>query len=293
MKKLFLFLPLVLLAEVDPFNAGLNSEIPYGLTPQEKAILQNKKDIKNLKNEISDIKSRLNKLTLKLVKYDEIISNLNERLSAFDTILSEMDATKKELKLLKEEYNATIEKNKSFEERLKKLETKVETIQNNMENIKQTIKEMTKIQNENFQYLKNAIDVLVKEIKHPTKQALTPATAMKKAKKYFFSGKLDKAKELFLFTLSKKYLPATSSYYLGEIEYKKGNYDKALAYYKKSVELYPKKTSFTERLLYHTAISFEKVGNNDAAKLTLKKLINDYPNSKYAKLAKKELEKLK
>ena len=40
-------------------------------------------------------------------------------------------------------------------------------------------------------------------------------------------------------------------------------------------------------------ISFEKLGNKEAAKMTLQKIINDYPNSKYAKLAKKELEKLK
>ena len=42
MKKLFFILPIVLLADVDPFKAGLNSTNPYGLTPQEKAILQNK-----------------------------------------------------------------------------------------------------------------------------------------------------------------------------------------------------------------------------------------------------------
>jgi outer membrane protein assembly factor BamD (BamD/ComL family) len=45
-------------------------------------------------------------------------------------------------------------------------------------------------------------------------------------------------------------------------------------------------------MLYHTAISFKKIGNKKAAKITFKKLIHDFPNSKYAKYAKKELEKL-
>jgi TolA-binding protein len=293
MKKLFLFLPLLLLAEIDPFNAGLNSSAPYGLTPQEKAILNNKKKIDILNNEIKDLKSRLDKITIKLVNYDETINSLNERLSAFNTLLSEVDSTKQAIKKLQDDFNKTKAKNIDLENRVSQLENKVNSLQNEVENIKLSIKEITKIQNENFKYLKNAIDVILKEIKQQPKKEPSPAEAMKKAKKYFYSGKLDKAKELFIYTLSKRYLPATSAYYLGEIEFKKGNFNKALAYYKKSVEIYPKKTSFTERLLYHTAISFEKTGNKTAAKMTLQKLINDYPNSKYAKLAKKELEKLK
>jgi TolA-binding protein len=91
--------------------------------------------------------------------------------------------------------------------------------------------------------------------------------------------------------LNKNYLPATSSYYLGEIAYKLGKYKKALAYYKKSISLYSKKTSFTERLLYHTGISFLKLKQIKNARLTFEKLIHDFPNSKYAKLAQKELEK--
>jgi TolA-binding protein len=70
-----------------------------------------------------------------------------------------------------------------------------------------------------------------------------------------------------------------------------GKYKEALAYYKKSITLYPKKASFTDRLLYHTAISFLKLNQGKNARLTFEKLIKDFPKSKYAKLAKKELEK--
>ena len=80
---------------------------------------------------------------------------------------------------------------------------------------------------------------------------------------------------------------------MGEIAYKQGKYKEALAYYKMSVKYYPKKTSFTARLLYHTGIAFKKTGNKKGAKLTFEKLIQDFPDSKYAKLAKKELENLK
>ncbi|GAB6045224.1 hypothetical protein JCM11957_08220 [Caminibacter profundus] len=289
MKKFFLFLPIFLLADINPFNAGINSN--YGLTPQEKIILENKKEIKTIKKDLSLLEKDLKNLKIKLISYDESISLLNEKLASFNTFLSELDATKSSLLAFKKEIENIDKKYKDLDNKVKSLENKIYSIQNEVVNIKNTIKEITKVQNENFMYLKNAIDLIIKEIKK--QKPLSPKEAMTKAKQYYFSGKLERAKELFLFTLSKNYLPATSAYYLGEIAFKKAEYKKALGYYKKSIEIYPKKTSFSERLLYHTGISFEKIGDKKSAKLTFKKLVNDYPNSKYSKLAQKELEKLK
>jgi TolA-binding protein len=291
MKKFFFFLvPFILFADINPFNAGLNSE--YGLTPQEKAILQNKKDISKLSLELKKLKQRFDDFKLKLVSYDEAIAQIRDKLAAFNTILSELDAVNQSVISLKKDVNLTQQNYLKLNERVKNLEQNITYLNNEIKNIKASIKEMADIQNQNFKYLKNSIDLILKTIKQFQKP-LSPKEAMKKAKSYFFAGELNKAKELFNYTLSKNYLPATSAYYLGEIAFKQKDYKKALAFYKKSVELYPKKTSFTQRLLYHTAISFEKLGNKNAAKLTLEKIIHDYPNSKYAKLAKKELEKLK
>jgi len=159
--------------------------------------------------------------------------------------------------------------------------------------IKISIEEITKIQNENFKNLSNSIQAILNQLRNLNNQTskLNPKTAFEKARKYYFNGNLDKATKLFLYSLNKKNLPATSSYYLGEISYKQGKYKKALAFYKKSITLYPKKTSFTDRLLYHTGISFLKLKQKKNAKLTFQKLINDFPNSKYSALAKKKLEK--
>jgi hypothetical protein len=78
MKKLLFLLPLLLFADVDPFNAGnLNSPNPYGLTRDEKAILKNKNEIDKNKNSIKkledEIKKIKNDLASKLVMYDETI----------------------------------------------------------------------------------------------------------------------------------------------------------------------------------------------------------------------------
>ena len=301
MKRLFFLLPVLLLADVDPFKAGLNSANPYGLTPQEKAILQNKKNIQKNSNSIKNLKETLDnlksQLAQKFVQYDESISDLSNKLSSFDTILSEIDSTKLSLEKLKKRINEANLTNinlsiKNLEQNITNLKQKMRILEQQNTALKNTIQEITKIQNENFQNLSNSIQEILNQIKKiNTNPPLSPKQAFNKARQFFFDGKLSKAKDLFLYSLDKKYLPATSSYYLGEITYKQGRYKEALGYYKKSISLYPKKTSFTERLLYHTGISFLKLKQEKNAKLTFEKLIHDFPNSKYAKLAKKELEK--
>ena len=288
MKKLLFFLPLFLLADVNPFNAGnLNSSNPYGLTPQEKAILHNKKSIETLKKEVQSVKNNINKLNdnlaQKLVSYDETLSDLKNKTQAMKTIIDEIDTFNKNIINLKKRVS-------NLEVNLSNLEKNVTILSNNYLRLKESINEIVKIQNQNFQYLTNSIQNILNQIKQMN---MSPREAFKKAKALYFNGKLDKAKRLFLISLNGKYLPATSSFYLGEIEYKKKNYKQALAFYKKSINLYSKKTSFTAKLLFHTGVSFEKLGMKKNAKLTFKKLINDFPNSKYSNLAKKELVKLK
>ena len=282
MKRLFFLIPLFLFADVNPFGAGLNSAKPYGLTPQEKAILQNKKNISKLKMQIDYLNDQVSQLKLKLSNYDDIIS---QKLSGFSTMLDELNTAKANIQNLQKN-----DENQS--QQIEQINQKIQSLEENITAIKESIKEMSKIQNENFNNLKAAIIQILNTLKQKNKP-LSAKTAFLKARKLYFSNKLNEAKQLFLYSLQRKYLPATSSYYLGEIAYRQGNYKEALAFYKKSINFYPKKTSFTSKLLYHTGISFLKLGQKNNAKLTFQKLINDFPTSKYANLAKKELEKIK
>jgi len=279
MKKLLFLLPLFLFAEVNPFDVKISKQNQNLLTPQEKAILQNKENIQSLEKKYEELQKNVNQINFKLLNYDESLN----KLQSFNTVLDELNIAKQDIDSLKKDMNET--------------KTKLQDMQEEIDALKKSLShiiKVQKIQNRNIQNLKQSIKIIIDELKQKNiQQELSPKEAMQKAKDLYQKGEYDKARELFLYTLSKQYLPATSAYYLGEIAFKKGQYDLALGYYKKSVEFYPKKTSFTDQLLYHTAISFEKLGNNNAAKLTFQKLINDFPDSKYAKLAKKELAKLK
>ncbi len=289
MKKSLFLIPLFLLADVNPFNAGnLNSNSPYGLTPDEQAILSNKKNIQHLDKNIQNIQTDIAKIKIKLSNYDEV---LNNKLSAFPTVIDEINNAMNDIAGLKQDYNQTQNQIQSLKNQIDNLKLKVNSIENNISAIKDTIKEMVKIQNQNFQTLKKSIVEILNKLNKP--KAISVKTAFYKAKKDFLNGNFNDAQKYFMYTLSKNFMPATSSFYLGEIAYRQKNYKQALAYYKKSVELYPKKTSFSAMLLYHTGKSFLYLKNKKAAKLSFEKLISDYPKSKYAALAKKDLAKLK
>jgi len=106
--------------------------------------------------------------------------------------------------------------------------------------------------------------------------------------RHFVKKRYDEAKKRFLLSARKGYKPAASNYYLGEISYYTKQYEDAIFYYKKSAGLYDK-ASYMDVLLLHTAISLDKKGQKEQAKIFYENVINTYPGKKAAAIAKKRL----
>lgn len=61
------FCSLLFSGEPSAFNAGnLNSDTPYGLSPQEQEIYRNKQDIKSLKVQVNTLQNKLDEIDTKL-----------------------------------------------------------------------------------------------------------------------------------------------------------------------------------------------------------------------------------
>ena len=118
--------------------------------------------------------------------------------------------------------------------------------------------------------------------------AVTPAKLYSEGVRLFVKKRYDEAKKRFLITAQKGYKPAASNYYLGEIAYYTKQYDDALFYYKKSASLYDK-ASYMDVLLLHTAISLDKTGEKEQAKIFYENVIENYPGKKSATIAKERL----
>ena len=117
------------------------------------------------------------------------------------------------------------------------------------------------------------------------------ATLYSEGVRHFVKHRYSEAKKRFGITDTKGYKPAASNYYLGEIAYYTKQYDDAVFYFKKSAGLYDK-ASYIDTLLLHTAISLEKTGEKQQAKIFYQNIIENYAGKKTAKIAKERLKKL-
>jgi len=110
----------------------------------------------------------------------------------------------------------------------------------------------------------------------------------------FIKNRLTKAEKGFKKLYNKNYKKASSAFYLGEIAYNKKRYKRAIGYYQESATL-NENASYMGKLLLHTAISLDKKGKKEEAKIFLNAIINnEYPDSSsVTKIAKNYLKKLK
>ncbi len=127
--------------------------------------------------------------------------------------------------------------------------------------------------------------------KQPFLSQTAPAKLYSEGVRFFVKKRYDKAQERFAITAKKGYKPAASNYYLGEIAYYTKRYGDALFYYKKSASLYDQ-ASYMDVLILHTAISLEKTGQKEEAKVFFQNVIDSYPDTKAASIAKKRLKVL-
>lgn len=271
-----LFWATISYAEISAFNAGnINSNSTYGLTPNEKIL-----------------KDRLDELNSNYLQINSTLDSTNERVeglqSTFEGINSQYNESNTKFTQLEQQLS-------TMDEEVKKLSASVRTIRSENKQIKQALSELTQLMSAYIS--KDIMDTnstkspndtnttaLLNSQKEEAWKKQDSAIILDSALKDFQKDDtLQNAKEKFEVLISRKYKPARSNFYLGEIEYKQKNYSGAIVLYQKSVALYSKDTDYMAKLLYHTAISFDKVGDTQRANGFYQVLKTQYPESAEAK----------
>jgi len=289
-------IPVVLLSsEPSAFGAGnLNNPEPYGLTSNEKVILQNK--------------SKLNKIAIKSSNQENQVDSLRERLDGLQSIIESLSRKSHNneinLKKLSDNSMKSLEGSDEYQKRLSEV-TQANT--DSIEKIKVLLTQLSQLVDiiNNKYVTKNDYNILVneinsfkslvlKEIKSKSSSSsltkMSNANVAKKAKYYFNKRYFTKSINYYTYLISKRYKPAYAYFMIGEMKYKRKNYAEAISYYKKSVSLY-KKASYMPRLMLHTAISMDKTGDKKHAKEFYNAIIIKYYKSAEAKVAKRSLMK--
>lgn len=87
-------------------------------------------------------------------------------------------------------------------------------------------------------------------------------------------------------------LASNAQYWLGEVYYAKGDYERAILEFDKVVKNYPKADKSASAMLKE-GYSFEKIGSTKEAKVLLQNVIDKFPSSSEADIASKRLKTLK
>lgn len=278
-------------AEQSMFGAGdLESSEPYGLTSAEKVIIKNKTVLK--KNET------------KLKKVDTVVRNIDERIDGIESVVEgESIKLNKLSKSFKKHLDEVTLVNSKNQEKLSQINGTTENLQfqieqnrQNITTLKGSIDKLAELINTiNSDYVakkefKELISILDKKEKTSTKKTKVKSSKsmMKEARTLFKKDYFTKAIPILNELIKRNYRPAESNYYLGEINYYRKNYQDALHYFKISMTLYDK-AKYLPKLLLHSAISFENIGDKENATNFYNTIIDVYPESNEAKEASKKI----
>ncbi len=290
---LSLIFPVIILsAEPSAFGAGnMDSSNPYGLTSNEKVIL--------------DTKNKLNKVSIKSSNQANRLDSLRDRLDGLQSVIESLSRkahnNKIHLKNQDEKYNLTRVNVDEYEKRLSEF---VELNTKNIQEQKTLLSQMALlvddisreyVSKKEFNALVSDVNkfksLIVKELKSKTKtssktkessesklSSMSSQDIYNEADKYYKKKYYTDAIEYYKHLIKKNYKPAFAHYMIGEMNFKRKNYANAISYFKKSSALYTK-ASYMPNLMLHTALSMKRTGDNKNAQAFFEAIIVKYPNS--------------
>ena len=299
-----------LYAETSVFGAGdLNSPNPYGLTTTEKVVVKNKKIVKANEKRIKKVDAKLKELSERIEALQSIFEGDSQKLNKVSHKVKLLGSNIEDIKVSQESKWVTFDNNLSVTN--SELNAKIDNLQFQIDNIKENIKILKTSLDDSVNILNNInktyvsrdefkkefdslLKLLDKKVYSSSKQKVkkkykkSNKQLMAEARRLFKKDYFSKAIPILEDLIAKKYRPAECNYYMGEIKYYRKKYKTALAYFKKSMMLYDK-AKYIPRLLLHSAISFEKIGDKNNAQRFYATIVDIYPNSNEAKQASKKI----
>lgn len=284
----FLLSSTLLASEPSVFGAGdLNNPNPYGLTHEEKLILENKKEIQNVLQKNSAQNAKVETVAERLDGMQGIIEGLSQR------------SNEQTLALQKLQEKLVSDNNASLS--LGELQKQVSANTESMVQFKALLEELSRVVDDiNGNYVtKDQFSALIKQLKvsvpdsaAPSSSAMSNSALEKEANRLFDQKQYADAQKYFEQMVQKKHKVAEALFMIGETQFERKNYKEAVASYKESVSR-NEKAIYMPTLLLHSGLSMEKTGDKATAKAFYQATVSKYGGTGAAKEAQERLSKLK
>lgn len=185
------------------------------------------------------------------------------------------------------------ERNNNLEATLQQITAQLETVQNKLNELNSQVAANSRELTEHRQFIRG----LTKSLKIPTKQEtshdnplINEALTLYKKKDY------KSAKKIFLMVLNDKKASQSEKnqayFHMGFIEYRDKNYQDSIIYFSKIYTKWPK-SSYAPASIFQIGKALVELKEIEQAQASFEEVLNKYPKSKQAKLAKSEIKKLK
>ena len=293
-------------AETSMFGAGdLESPAPYGLTKAEKVIVKTKNSVVKNENKIKKVDVAINDITERIGALESLLEGDSQKLNKvylnLNKQIQKADNDSKLNKSSQENYQKTLEQ---FTNDIATLKGSINENIENINRLKTSFDKIVLLVNkvnknyvtkEEFNKLLKLLDKQAssKSVQKKSKnsgfdKSRSKKLLMKDVRYLFKKDYFTKALPILEYLIQNEYKPAECNYYMGEIRYYRKKYKDALHYFKTSMMLYDK-ASYLPKLLLHSAISFDKIGDSVNAENFYTTLVEIYPDTPEAKEASKKI----
>ena len=298
--------------EPSVYGAGdIDVASPYGLSSTEKNVISNRKQIQQLSNQVSEHQSRIAGLTTVIDGLNKQVLDLKEQLQEKRKIDAEQnDNSKKQEEDAKKTYTLLLELGKMIDQINDSYVTKddLTLLKTQQAQQMQQVQQAQQMQQQESPIITRETDnssnngMIIDgrdgygdstqnmggEQQQYGEGSVDVSDTYREAVQAFSHKSYNTATEKFKQAIAQNYKKAPSNYYLGEIAYYTNDYYSAISYYKKSASLY-NKASYMKILYLHTALSLSKTGQHDQARGFFRYVVDNYPNTKSAEIAQKNL----
>lgn len=278
-------------SEPSVFGAGdLNSPNPYGLTNEEKLILENKKELQTV----------IQKHNLQSSKVETVSERIDGLQGIVEGLAEANNEQKRAIQKLQESTAASEIEDTNRTQTLADLQKQVSANTENIGQIKGLMEELSRVVDGiNSNYVsKEDFSGLIKQLKIavPGGEAVSiksdNAALEKEGYSLFEQKKYADAQHVFELMVQKKHKIPEAYFMIGESYFGQKNYKEAVASYKESAARNDK-ALYMPTLLLHSGISMEKTGDTNSAKAFYQATVVKFGSSGAAKEANERLGKLK
>jgi len=270
MKKIILvgiigYLSLLCAYEPSVYGAGdIDSAEPYGLTATERNVLANRRQVQLLSNRVAEQQNRIDGLTSAIEGLNKEVVELKEQLVRLQ---SKDDANKTYALLLN----------------LGKMIDKINSNYVTQEDLQMALSSRSTLGGGGGAIYNPSMDSSMNST-----GTLDLDEIYREGVQLFSRKSYGAAQAKFEQVLANNHKPASTNYYLGEIAYYTNNYTDAINYYKKSASINDQ-ASYMKILYLHIGMALARTGQERQARGFFEYLINHYPNSRAAEIARKNL----